>query len=88
MTDVVVAYAGTEPEALLLIQRLADAGIPATQRTGTVAQLGASAGSDILVDERHEQRAHDLLETPEFTDEELAALSDEAGREYGNPPED
>jgi hypothetical protein len=87
MTDVVVAYAATEPEALLLIQRLAEDGIPASQRTASIPQLGASGGSDIVVDERFEQRARELLDTPEFTDEELARLSDEAGREYGNPPD-
>ena len=87
MTDVVVAYAATEPEADLLVQRLAAAGIPASPRLATSVQFGAGAGSDILVDERHEAKARELLEEPEFTDEELARLSDEAGREYGNPPE-
>jgi hypothetical protein len=88
MTLVPIAYAATEPEADLLVQRLAAAGIRATPRLATPVQFGASAGSDILVDERFEQRARELLDEPEFTDEELARLSDEAGREYGNPPSD
>jgi hypothetical protein len=87
MTLVPVAYAATEPEALLLIQRLAEAGIPASQRTASLPQLGASGGSDILVEDSFEQRARELLEQPEFTDEELAELSEEAGREYGVPEE-
>ncbi|MGH2852056.1 MAG: hypothetical protein ACRDLP_15755 [Solirubrobacteraceae bacterium] len=88
MTLVPIAYAATEPEADLLVQRLAAAGILASPRVASPPQLGASGGSDILVDERFEQQARELLETPEFTDEELARLSDEAGRTYGNPPED
>jgi hypothetical protein len=88
MTLVPIAYAATEPEADLLVQRLAAAGIPASPRVASPPQFGASGGSDILVDERHEARARTLLEEPEFTDEELSRLSDEAGREYGNPPED
>jgi hypothetical protein len=48
-----------------------------------IPQLGRSGACDIYVEDDLEARAREVLVMPEFSDEELARLSDEAGREYG-----
>ena len=80
-----VTVAGTtnEPEAELILARLAEAGIQAISRrsTGDV-ELGAGGGRMVYVEERDEARAREILagEEPPFSDEELTRLSEEAGR--------
>jgi hypothetical protein len=79
-----VASAQTEPEAEMICARLADAGVPATtRRTGgaDVPGLGSSGSRDIYVDEALAARASEVLAVPEFSDEELAELSEQAGRD-------
>ena len=81
-----VAAAGNEPEAELICQRLAQDGIPAISRPAApreAPQFGAGARRDVYVEERFAARARELLAAPQFSDEELAALSEEAGRALG-----
>jgi hypothetical protein len=83
-----VAGTTNEPEAELILARLADAGVTAISRrsTGDV-ELGAGGGRTIYVEEQDEARARALLavEEPPFSDEELGRLSDAAGREGADP---
>jgi Putative prokaryotic signal transducing protein len=77
-----VAGTTNEPEAELIVSRLAAAGIGAVSRrsTGDV-EFGAGGGRFIYVEEHDEQRAREILATqePPFSDEELTRLSEEAG---------
>jgi hypothetical protein len=78
-----VAAARHQPEADLMILRLAEAGILAiSQSTHGNPEFGASASRWIQVEEPDEQRAREILATmePPLDDEELARLSDEAWR--------
>ncbi len=80
----VVATAANEAEADMLCGRLAEAGIQAVaQRTIGGPEWGWSGGRFVYVDEADLDRASALLKSDEqpFSDEELASLSDEAGRE-------
>ncbi len=77
-----VAGTTNEPEADLIVARLAAAGIVAiSQRSSGNIELGASGGRTIFVQEEHEQRAREVLGTaePPFSDDELSALSEQAG---------
>ena len=80
------AVAGTtnEPEAELILARLAEAGIGAIVRrsTGDV-ELGAGGGRTIYVEQEDEARAREALADvePPFSDEELAELSERAGQD-------
>ncbi len=63
-------------------ERLSEAGIAFTVRlAGGGIRLGAAAGRDVYVDGQDLDRAQAALAVDEgFSDEELARLSDEAGR--------
>ncbi len=79
-----VAGTTNEPEAELILARLAEAGIGAIVRrsTGDV-ELGAGGGRTIYVEEADEARAREVVGAaePPFSDDELAELSDAAGRD-------
>lgn len=80
----VVAVASNQPQAELIVGRLADVGITAiTQYTLSNPEMGASGARTIHVQERDEERARALLavEQPPFSDEELTELSEAAGRD-------
>ena len=86
-----VASAQNEPEAEMICTRLAEAGIRAIYKRGIGAdlpQFGGSGHRDVYVDEELAPRAREALAVPDFTDDELAALSAEAGRALGgeDPP--
>jgi flagellar biosynthesis/type III secretory pathway M-ring protein FliF/YscJ len=79
-----VAGARTEPEAELIVQRLAQAGISAvSQLSSGNPEFGASGGRTIYVEEDDVERARAALADAEqgFSDEELAELSEQAARE-------
>ena len=79
-----VAGARTEPEADLLVQRLAAAGISAvSQLSSGNPEFGSSGGRTIYVEDADVERARAVLGDTEneFSDEELAELSERAGRE-------
>ena len=89
MTLVSVADAGSEPEAVMIVARLRDAGIAAMSKaTGSrqAIQFGSGATQTIFVDAEQETRAREVLQDPDLSDDELAALAEEAGREQGGPP--
>ena len=78
-----IASAQNEPEAEMICARLAGAGIDAVYKRGIGAdlpQLGASGNRGVFVDEGLAARARELLSVPEFSDEELAELSERAAR--------
>jgi hypothetical protein len=78
---VVIASAQNEPEAQMICARLAGAGIDAVYKRGIGAdlpQLGGSGNREVFVDESLAARARELLSVPEFSDEELAELSERA----------
>ncbi len=84
----VVASVSSEAEAEMVRDRLLTADIHAiAQRTIGGPQWGFSGARDVFVDARDLDRAHEVLKAEEgsFSDEELARLSDEAGREAGEP---
>jgi hypothetical protein len=73
----------TEAEADLIRGRLLDAGIHAvSQRTIGGPEWGPSGARRVFVSEQELSRAEKVLEQDEhLSDEELARLSDEAGRD-------
>jgi hypothetical protein len=75
----VVATAANEPEADLIVQRLAQAGITATsQRTIGGPEWGTSGSRNIYVEATQRERARELLETTEgISEEQLARLSEQ-----------
>lgn len=80
------AVAGTVnlAEAELVIERLAAEGIVAlSQLSSGNPEFGAGGGRLVFVEERDEARAREILavQEPPFSDEELARLSEEAGRD-------
>ena len=75
-----VASAQNEPEAEMICARLSEAGIAAVTRGAAVPQLGVGGGRDVYVEEELAARAREILAVPEFTDDELAELSEQAGR--------
>jgi hypothetical protein len=80
----VVAGASNQPQADLIVGRLAEIGISAvSQLSLSNPEMGASGGRMVYVEERDVERARELLaaEEPPFSDEELAQLSEQAGRE-------
>jgi hypothetical protein len=83
-----VASAANEAEAEMICARLSNAGIQALQQRNIGGpQWGASGARSIFVEEQEAERATELLETPEFTDEELAELSERAyDEETGDKP--
>jgi hypothetical protein len=78
-----IAYAANEVEAEMIIVRLRGAGIDAVYRGPDLPGMGAAGGDEVFVEEADAARARDLLAAPHISDEELAELSEEAGREYG-----
>jgi len=78
----ILTTVGNEAEAEMVAERLSEAGIRHMSRTaGGGIRLGAAAARDVYVEERDLDRARDALKADEgFSDEELARLSDEAGR--------
>jgi hypothetical protein len=79
-----VAGARTEPEAELIVQRLAQAGISAvSQLSSGNPEFGSSGGRTIYVEDVDVERAREALagQENEFSDEELAELSERAARE-------
>jgi len=83
---VAVAYANNEPEAAIIRAQLAAVDIPCVTKGPTLPQAGVAGACDIYVEDRLAARAREALATPEFSDEELARLSEEAGREYDTDP--
>jgi hypothetical protein len=86
---VLVASAPSEPEAEMICARLARAGIVAVSKRGAGADVpafGASGGRAIYVDEDLAQRAAEALAVPEFSDEELAELSEQAAHAGDGEP--
>jgi hypothetical protein len=83
---VFVASAQNEPEAEMICARLSDAGITAICKRdigADVPQLGSSGSRDVYVEQELASRALEVLSVAEFSDEELAELSDAAGRAAG-----
>jgi hypothetical protein len=83
---VAIASAQNEPEAEMICARLAGAGIDAVYKRGIGAdlpQFGGSGAREVFVEERLAPQARELLSVPEFSDEELAELSEQAARDLG-----
>jgi hypothetical protein len=78
----VVAAASNEPEADLIVQRLAQAGISATsQRTIGSAEWGTSGSQYIYVEATQRERAREVLMATEgISEEQLARLSEQSSR--------
>jgi hypothetical protein len=79
-----VAGAQNEPQAELIVQRLAAAGISAVSHLSSGnPEFGASGGRRIYVEETDIERAREALADaePAFTDDELAELSEQAARD-------
>lgn len=78
----ILTTVGNEAEAEMVAERLSEAGIRHMSRmAGGGIRLGAAAARDVYVDERDLARAREVLEADEgFSDEELARLSEEAGK--------
>ena len=89
MALVAVADAGSEAEAVMIVTRLRDAGILAMSKpTGSrgLPHFGSGATQTVYVEAAREAQAREALAEPDFTDEELAQLAEEAGRDQGGPP--
>jgi transcriptional/translational regulatory protein YebC/TACO1 len=74
----------SEAEAELILERLLEADIHAiSQRTIGGPEWGSSGARDVYVNERELDRARAVLEADEgeFSEDELARLSEEAGRD-------
>ncbi len=78
----IVTTVGNEAEAEMVGERLSEVGISFTVRLASGGiRLGAAAGRDVWVDGQDLDRAREALEVDEgFSDEELARLSEEAGK--------
>ena len=74
--------ASNEMEAEVIVGRLAEAGIHCMQ-SGGVLRPSVGGGCSVYVEEADRDRAREVLKADEggFDEEELARLSDEAGRE-------
>jgi len=80
----IVTTVSSEPEAEMVRDRLLAADIHAiSQRTIGGPEWGFSGARNVLVDAKDLARAREVLGSEEaaFTDDELAQLSEEAGRE-------
>lgn len=73
-------------ERSLLIARLSDAGIPCMRGAGG-ARSALGSGRDILVEDEDLIRAQEILKEDDegFDEDELARLSEEAGRHVASP---
>jgi hypothetical protein len=79
-----IAGATNEPQADLIIQQLAEAGISAvSQLSSGNPEFGASGGRTVYVEDEDVERAREVLANPDppFSDEELGRLSEEAAAE-------
>jgi Putative prokaryotic signal transducing protein len=86
---VCVASAQGEPEAQMICARLSAAGIPAVFKRNSgsdLPQFGAGGAREVYVEDDLAARASELLSVSQFSDEELAELSDEAGRAADGRP--
>jgi hypothetical protein len=84
----IVAGTQNEPQADLIIARLAEIGITAiSQLSLGNPEMGSGGGRMIYVEERDVERARELLAIEEqpFSDDELARLSEEAARKAREP---
>jgi hypothetical protein len=83
----VVTTVANEAEGEMVSERLSEAGIEHSSRMASGGiRLGPAAARDIYVAAEDYERAVETLENDEgFSDEELARLSEEAGREAGEP---
>jgi hypothetical protein len=81
---VAIAHTANDAEAEMVVVRLRGAGIDAFGRGGNLPGIGIAGGEEVYVEEEDADRARAVLAAPEISDEELAKLSDEAGREYGD----
>ncbi|MGO9488346.1 MAG: putative signal transducing protein [Solirubrobacteraceae bacterium] len=83
----IVATVANEAEAEMVAERLSEAGIEHMSRLASGGiRLGAAAARDVYVQAKDLDRALEVLKIDEgFSDEELARLSEQAGREAGNP---
>ncbi|MGA2755916.1 MAG: DUF2007 domain-containing protein [Solirubrobacteraceae bacterium] len=84
-----VASAQSEPEAQMICARLSEAGIRAVAKRNIGAdnpEFGVAGARDVYVDEELAARARELLAVPQFSDDELAQLSEQAGREATEAP--
>jgi hypothetical protein len=82
----IVTTVTSEAEAEMVRDRLLAAGMHAiSRRTIGGVEWGSSGARDVFVHEEDLDRAREVLNADEgsFSDEELARLSDEAGREAG-----
>ncbi len=80
----VIAGAQNQPQAELIVERLAAEGITAiSQISSGNPEFGAGGGRMIYVQERDAERAREILAVEEqpFSDEELTRLSEAAGRD-------
>lgn len=79
----IVTTVENEAEAEMVAERLSEASIRFTVRLASGGiRLGAAAARDVFVDAQDLDRALEVLSVDEgFSDEELARLSDEAGKE-------
>jgi hypothetical protein len=80
---VCVATTQGEPEAQMICARLSEAGIPAVFKRASgsdLPQFGAGGAREVYVENDLAARASELLSIAQFSDEELAELSDAAGR--------
>lgn len=78
----VLTTASSPVEQSLLLARLSDAGIPCMRGAGG-ARVALGGGRDILVEEEDLARAEEILKEDDegFDEQELARLSEEAGRQ-------
>jgi hypothetical protein len=86
-----VTTLGTEAEAEMVCERLLVEGIHAlTQRTLGGPEWGRSGARDVFVSEADLERARAVLKEDEgaFSEDELARLSEQAGREAHEPSAD
>jgi len=83
----VLTTVANEAEGEMVAERLSEAGIEHSSRIAAGGiRLGAAAARDIYVAAADYDRAVKTLEADEgFSDEELARLSEQAGREAGEP---
>jgi hypothetical protein len=75
-----IAHASNEPEAAMIRAQLEAGDIPSVTKGPSIPQLGSAGACTIYVDDHLAERALEVLAIPQFTDEELAQLSEEAGR--------
>jgi len=83
----VLTTVANQAEAEMVAERLSEAGIEHMSRVASGGiRLGAAAAREVYVEAKDWERAQEVLKLDEsFSDEELARLSEEAGREASEP---